>query len=167
MRQSPPVPTISNASSSIRRFISQKTPRVHLCNLAASGTRRRQWLKPGKHRANFENTADPRDRRDRRAIRVYQTLHKHQAAGGAQDLRLALHPGAQRRGTQIIDLQIDGGQKAAVKVFVEHHRRHRQHVAKRRRQTSANIPTASHTEILTLPYFYNNLMLFAPKIIKN
>ena len=136
MRQSPPVPTISNASSSIRRFISQKTPRVHLCNLAASGTRRRQWLEPGKHRANFENTADPRDRR---AIRVYQTLHKHQAAGGAQDLRLALHPGAQRRGTQIIDLQIDGGQKAAVKVFVEHHRRHRQqHVAKCRRGKSAS-----------------------------
>ena len=130
MRQSPPVPTISNASSSIRRFISQKTPRVRLRNLAALGTRRRQRLETRKHPTNFEDSADPRYIGP---IRLHQALHEHQAAGGAQNLRLALHPRTQGRGAKVIDLQIDGGQEAAVKVIAQYHRRHRQqHVAKRR-----------------------------------
>ena len=62
-----------------------------------------------ERRADLEDAADAGDAD---AVGLHQALHEDQAPGRAQQLRLALHPGAERRCGEVVDLQVDRRQEA-------------------------------------------------------
>jgi hypothetical protein len=84
--------------------------------------RRRRW------RADLEDAADARHRA---AVGLHEALHEDEVLV-AQQLRLALTQGAERRRGEVVDLQVDRGRKRCP-ISRQHVGRDRQqHVAERR-----------------------------------
>ena len=78
-------------------------------------------------RTHLEDPAHPQHRY---TIGRDQPLREQHVACGPQDVALALHPGTQRTGAQIVHLQADGGQKTALTAALVHRRAGQQHVGK-------------------------------------
>jgi hypothetical protein len=79
-----------------------------------------------ERRPDLEDAADARHVR---AVGSDQALHEDHAARGAQQLGLALDPGAQRRRGEEIDLQVDRRQKSPADLGQVMCRDRQQHVA--------------------------------------